>query len=122
LPIRFLADANLDHDIVAGVLRRKPQIDFEAGILPDGMKDPEVLAVAASVGCILVSFDVTTMPRHFVDFVARQPSPGLILIPASVSIGQAIGFFGSWRGTPRSRKWWIGWFGCQGVSVAILKP
>jgi hypothetical protein len=32
LRVRFLADANLDHDIVAGVLRRAPEIDFESAI------------------------------------------------------------------------------------------
>jgi hypothetical protein len=89
LPIRFLADANLDHKIVAGVLRREPQIDFAVG-LPERMKDPDVLALAASQGRILVSYDVTTMPVHFTGFVANQPSPGLILVPVSVSIGQAI--------------------------------
>lgn len=90
MPIRFLADANLDHDIVAGVLRREPRIDFEAGILPERMKDPEVLAVAASTGRVLVSYDIHTMPQHFAEFIARQPSPGLILIPSSKSLGQVI--------------------------------
>jgi hypothetical protein len=92
LPVRFLADANLDHDIVAGVLRRDPRIDFEIapGTLPEGLKDPEVLAVAASLDRVLVSYDVHTMPGHFAEFVMQQSSPGLILIPSSVSIGQAI--------------------------------
>ena len=40
--VRFLADANLDQDIVAGILRREPQVDFELpqGLIPEGMKDP----------------------------------------------------------------------------------
>ena len=90
--VRFLADASLDHDIVAGVLRREPEIDFESapGILPERMKDPEVLVVAAALGRVLVSYDVHTMPRHFGDFVAQRSSPGLIVIPSSVAIGQAI--------------------------------
>jgi hypothetical protein len=52
LRVRFLADANLDQDIVAGVLRREPDVDFELpqGIIPEGMTDPDVLAVAASLG------------------------------------------------------------------------
>jgi hypothetical protein len=33
LRVRFLADANLDQDIV-GVLRREPEVDFE---LPQGI-------------------------------------------------------------------------------------
>jgi hypothetical protein len=94
LPVQFLADANLDHDIVAGVLRREPSLDFEAasGTLPERMNDPNVLAVAASMGRVLVSHDVHTMPPHFAEFIAQQPSPGLLVIPSSVSVGQAIEF------------------------------
>lgn len=46
-----MADANLDRDIVAGILRREPEVDFELpqGWIPEGMQDPEVLAVAASL-------------------------------------------------------------------------
>ncbi len=90
--IQFLADANLDHDIVAGVLRREPQIDFEsaAGTIPQGMKDPEVLELAVSLGRVLVTHDVQTMPRHFGEFVAARENLGVILVPSSVSVGQAI--------------------------------
>lgn len=68
--VRFLADANLDQDIVAGVIRRQPEVDFELpqGLIPEGMKDPEVLTLAASLGRILVTHDVRTMPRHFGEF------------------------------------------------------
>jgi len=61
--IRFLADANLDQDIVAGLLRREPAIDFvlPQGLIPPGMADPEVLELAASLGRILVTHDVRTM-------------------------------------------------------------
>jgi hypothetical protein len=43
LRVRFLADANLDQDIVGGVLRREPDVDFELpqGIIPEGMTDPD---------------------------------------------------------------------------------
>lgn len=90
--IRFLADANLNQDIVAGILRREPEVDFELpqGIIPEGMTDPEVLAVAASLGRILVTQDVRTMPRHFGEFVAGSDCPGLILIPTSMPMAQAI--------------------------------
>jgi hypothetical protein len=83
LRVRFLADANLDQDIVAGVLRREPEVDFELpqGIIPQGMKDPEV-AIAASLGRVLVTHDVRTMPRHFGEFITRKACPGLILVPS----------------------------------------
>jgi hypothetical protein len=92
LRVRFLADANLDQDIVAGILRREPDVDFELPqeVIPVGMKDPEVLGVAASLDRILVTHDVRTMPQHFGEFIAANESPGLILIPRSMPIGLAI--------------------------------
>jgi Domain of unknown function (DUF5615) len=92
LRVRFLADANLDQDIVAGILRREPEVDFELPqrIIPERMPDPEVLALAASLGRILVTHDVRTMPQHFAAFVAGSDSPGLIVVPRSMPIGQAI--------------------------------
>lgn len=90
--VRFLADANLDQDIVAGVLRRERNVDFELpqGVIPAGMKDPDVPAVAASMGRILVTHDVRTMPRHFGDFITRGECPGLIIVPRSMRIGLVI--------------------------------
>jgi hypothetical protein len=43
---RFQADADLHFDIVTGVLRREPDIDFQSApeLLTEGMEDPEVLA------------------------------------------------------------------------------
>jgi Domain of unknown function (DUF5615) len=92
VPVRFLADANLDQDIVAGILRREPDVDFELpqGVIPEGMPDPEVLAVAASLGRILVTHDVRTMPQHFGEFITSSECPGLILIPRSMPMAQAI--------------------------------
>jgi hypothetical protein len=92
LRIRFLADANLDQDIVSGILRREPDVDFERpqGVIPEGMPDPGVLAGAASRGRILVTHDIRTMPRYFGEFINDRDCPGLILGPRSLSIGQAI--------------------------------
>jgi hypothetical protein len=92
LRVRFLADENLDQDIVAGILRREPQVDFELpqGCIPEGMMDPEVLGLAASLGRILVTHDIRTMPRHFGEFVANGEPPGLVLVPTALPIRQAI--------------------------------
>jgi uncharacterized protein DUF5615 len=65
--VRFLADADLNEAIVRGILRREPALDFltaqAAGLR--GMKDPEVLALAAEQERVLVSHDVGTMPGQF---------------------------------------------------------
>jgi predicted nuclease of predicted toxin-antitoxin system len=79
---KFIADADLSENIVAAVLRREPLIDFlnasEGGTR--GLSDPEVLALAAATGRILVSHDRNTMVRHFDDFCQDHHSPGLITI------------------------------------------
>ena len=49
-----------------------------------------MLAVAASLGRILVTHDVRTMPRHFGEFITASDCPGLILIPRSMPIRNAI--------------------------------
>ena len=81
--IRFQADADLKHAIVAGTLRRAASIDFRrAEAVPlEGLADPVVLALAAEEGRVLMSHDVNTIERHFQDFIQKQTSPGIILIP-----------------------------------------
>jgi hypothetical protein len=46
--VRFLADANLNQKIVAGLLLREPLIDFALpqAMIPERMKDPDVLDLA----------------------------------------------------------------------------
>ncbi|HEX4487190.1 MAG TPA: DUF5615 family PIN-like protein [Terriglobales bacterium] len=57
MKIRFQADADLNEDIVKGVLRREPGVDFktatEAGLRR--LSDLEVLTLAASEGRVVVS-------------------------------------------------------------------
>ncbi len=63
--IRFLADACLAHYIVSGCLRREPSMDFKSAVSAhlQGKTDPEVLALAAQEGRLLVTQDVRTMPQ-----------------------------------------------------------
>jgi uncharacterized protein DUF5615 len=91
--IRFMADADLNEGIVAGCLRREPEMDFLSANDADleGVPDPEVLALAAAQYRILVSHDFQTMPRHFGDFLqAGNSSPGVILVPQRLPVGDAI--------------------------------
>ena len=89
---RFLADADLHPGIVRGISARNPDVDFKIlqNVLPEGTRDPEVLAFAAESNRVLVSHDVNTMPRHFREFIGASTSPGLILIPQRLGIGAAI--------------------------------
>lgn len=91
--IRFMADADLNVSIAGGCRRRESSIDFlsanDANL--EGVSDPDVLALAAAEDRILVSHDFQTMPRHFGDFLqACGSSPGLILVPQHMPIGDAI--------------------------------
>src|SRR5881296_783775 len=92
MTIRFQADADLNEDIVAGVIRRVPEIDFqtatEAGLR--GLPDERVLEVSAREGRILVSHDWETMPYHFADFIASQVSPGVLIVPQQLETKSAI--------------------------------
>jgi hypothetical protein len=92
LKTRFLADVNFNQKIVAGLLRREPQVDFELpqNVIPEKMEDPEVLKPGAARGRVIVTHDVRTMPDHFSDFVVGQPCPGMILVPKKMPIGAAI--------------------------------
>lgn len=90
--VRFQADADLDGRVVRGLRRAAPEIDIgtaaEAGL--EGVKDPDVLRIAADAGRILVSQDRRTMPGHFARFTATEPSPGVILLREAISIATAI--------------------------------
>ena len=90
--VRFLADANFNQKIVAGLLLREPLLDFALPqeTIPERMGDPDVLDLAHSSGRILVSHDVTTMPRWFDHCLDKRGSAGLILVPERLPIRDAI--------------------------------
>jgi hypothetical protein len=90
--IRFQADADLNEDIVKGVLRREPGIDFRtatsAGLR--GLSDLEVVTLAAHDGRVLVSHDRKTMPQAFAQFIGAKTSPGLFLVSQKTDLLVAI--------------------------------
>lgn len=65
MKIRFQADADRNEDVVSGVIRREPSIDFQTAgeIELSGLDDTSVLAVAAKEGRVLVTHDRRTMPE-----------------------------------------------------------
>lgn len=90
--IRFLADEDLDNDILRGLVRRVPGADVtRAQDLFSGTPDQAVLAWCAKEGRVLISHDVQTMRKHaYARIDAGLPMPGVILIPRSVPIRVAI--------------------------------
>lgn len=91
--IRFQADEDFRVAIVTRLRRKESNIDIqttaEAGTL--GLADPLVLANTAKHERILISHDLHTMAAHFDAFLASgHQSPGLLLSPQWLSIGQVI--------------------------------
>jgi predicted nuclease of predicted toxin-antitoxin system len=90
--VRFQADADLDGRVLRGLRRAAPEVDIrtanDAGLA--GLKDPQVLQIAADSGRILVSQDRRTMPLHFTRYVAGAQSPGVILLREAIPISIAI--------------------------------
>ena len=88
MKIKFLADVNLSAAVVEAVLRLEASIDFQthrmAGL--DRKADPEVLRIAAQSGRLLVTHDRNTMPAHFRQFILKQNSPGIIVIPQRMRV------------------------------------
>lgn len=68
MKIRFQADADLNEDIVLGLTRLEPEVNFqtasEAGLRE--LPDTEVLSRAAQDNRTLVTHDRRTMPTHFI--------------------------------------------------------
>ncbi len=92
MSIRFQADADLNHIIVKAMLRREPSIDFQTAQVARlaGVSDPEVLALAARAGRVLVTHDRKTMPKHLAEFIVHTPSSGVIVMPQKLPIRAAV--------------------------------
>ena len=86
--LRFQADADLNKDVVTGVVRREPGVDFQTaeGAGLHGLDDRQVLALAAREGRILVTHDRRTMPRHFAEFIMTETSPGIFIVSQKADV------------------------------------
>lgn len=89
--VRYQADADLNHAIVTGVLRRESAVDFQSAFVAglEGVKDPDVLAIAAQQQRVLVSHDRKTMPAEFAAFIANSQSAGVIIVSRRLPIEAA---------------------------------
>jgi len=67
MKVGFRADNDLDRDIVRGLLGLEPNIDFESEPL-NGLDDEAVLLIALREDRILVTHDISTIPRSFSAF------------------------------------------------------
>jgi len=91
--LRLLIDENLNHRILRGLRLVVPDLDCvtaqRAGLT--AAPDPQVLAWCAEQALLLVTHDVSTIPKHaFQRVKAGQPMPGVVIVPDSMEIGAAI--------------------------------
>jgi len=91
--VRWLADENLNHDIVRGLLRRKPDLNIvrvqDAGLM--GLDDPALLAWAAAQDRVLITHDVSTMTAYAHRRIAAgEYLPGVLQVSRSVPVADAI--------------------------------
>jgi hypothetical protein len=92
MKVRFQADADLNEILVRATLRREPGIDFQTSqkVHLAGLSDLDVLTLASRSGRLLVTHDRKTMPHHFAEFIARQSSAGVLIIPQNLPIMQVV--------------------------------
>jgi predicted nuclease of predicted toxin-antitoxin system len=93
LTIQFQADADLNHAIVTAIRRKEPAISFlsAADAKLEGIPDPEVLAMAAAQGRLLVTHDRQTMPEHFWERLAQdKSSPGVLIVSQFEPLGPVV--------------------------------
>lgn len=92
MKLRLQADADLSQRIVAGVWRLEPALDFQTAVRAglEGKTDPQVLENCAEQGRLFVTHDQKTMPHHFGEHIATRSSPGVIIAPQDMPIGQAV--------------------------------
>jgi hypothetical protein len=91
--MRLLLDENFNHHILPGLKLRAPNLDFVIAQRTEfqGVEDSSLLEWAAASDRILVTHDIRTIPKYAYDRVAAGlPIPGVIVIPKTFPIGDAI--------------------------------
>jgi predicted nuclease of predicted toxin-antitoxin system len=91
--LRLLADENLNHDLIRGVLRRMPSLDL-VRVQDVGLRevdDPSVLEWAGREGRIILTHDVNTMPAFAFDRIRQnQAMPGILVVNQQAALASVI--------------------------------
>ena len=91
--IRLLTDEDFNHNILRGLIRRVPHLDFvlvhDVGLT--SQPDPVLLKWAASQHRTIITHDDKTMVPYAKQLVRQGKfMAGVILVPQSLGIGRAI--------------------------------
>lgn len=105
---RFLADENIDPDLVLGLRRKTDGIDIvrvqEVGLRTYG--DAAILQWSANEGRILVTHDLRTIPGFAGERMREGlPMPGVILVRVTLSIAAAIDELAVIAGATDADEW-----------------
>ena len=93
MSVRFLADENLDRDVIRGLFAENRDLDIlrVQDVELTSAADPAILEWAAREGRVLLTHDNMTMPGYAYDRVRNgAPMPGVFVVPQSLPVGQAI--------------------------------
>ena len=108
MSLRFLADENIDQDLVLGLKRRICEIDI-VRVLDVGLRtldDPTILQWAAEEGRLLISRDIKTIPTFAYERVAAGLAmPGVLVLPPAVSMAVAIRDLSVIAGATQAHEW-----------------
>jgi predicted nuclease of predicted toxin-antitoxin system len=92
--VRLLLDENFHGDVLRGLLRAYPALDYiRVQDVPQiyGKSDDDVLAWAAQEDRILLSHDYRTIPKAaYSRIMSSQPMPGVIMCPDTTPVGETI--------------------------------
>ena len=91
--VRLLTDENVNNNIMRGLARRLPHLDFvsvrDVGLA--GLPDLVLLKWAANKQRIILTHDLKTMVRDANQLVAQgEAMAGVIFVPDRLGIGRAI--------------------------------
>jgi Domain of unknown function (DUF5615) len=91
--LRWLADENLNNDILRALFRRNPALDIvrvqDVGL--NGVDDPTLLAWAAEMTRVLLTHDVSTITAYAYDRVRNgDRMPGVFEVSRDVPILVAV--------------------------------
>jgi len=91
--IRLLTDENVNNNLMRGLARRLPQLDFvsvrDVGLA--GSPDLVLLKWAVNEQRVILTHDLKTMVRDANLLVAQgEPMAGVIFVPDQLEIGRAI--------------------------------
>ena len=91
--IRILADQNFNGGILSGLKKRIPKLDcvatYEIGL--EKYTDNKLLTWAANENRVILTHDAKTFPIFAYEKISQgEKISGIIVVPAKMSIGQAI--------------------------------